>query len=54
MPFSVRSSGAILNWNVFQSGREFLLISGFSSSDVKLIVNWPQLPALVRGGSKPH
>lgn len=49
----LRSGGGISNWSVFPSGREFLLIGGGVSGDVKLIVNWPQLSALGQGGRQP-
>ena len=45
---------SITNWSVFPSGREFLMIDGIATGDIKLVVNWPQLPALLRGGSTPQ
>ncbi len=41
------------NWSVFPSGREFLMVAGKSSVDIKMVVNWPQLPGLRRNGSTP-
>ena len=41
------------NWSVFPSGREFLMVAGKSSVDIKMVVNWPQLPGLQREGSTP-
>jgi hypothetical protein len=46
-----RSLGSSRNWSVYPSGREFLLIGGRKmGSDVKVVVNWPQLPAMQRQG----
>ena len=43
------------NWSVFPNGKEFLMIGGSkSTAGTKAVVNWPQLPALKRGGSEPQ
>ena len=39
------------NWSVFPSGSEFLMVAGKASGDIKMVVNWPQLPGLQRKGS---
>ena len=42
------------NWSVFPNGKEFLMIStSQSTSGVKALVNWPQLPEVQRTGSTP-
>ena len=43
------------NWSVFPSGKEFLMIGGTgTTTGVKAVVNWPQLPAMQRPGSDPQ
>ena len=48
---------ATVNWSVFPSGREFLMVSGRaidSPKGVKVLVHWPQLPAMRQGGRAPQ
>ncbi len=52
-----QSSVTLANWSVFPSGREFVMVSGgatASATGVKVLVNWPQLPAMKQGGREPQ
>ena len=43
------------NWSVFPNGREFLMIGGEGANEgPKMVVNWPQLPALMRPATEPR